>query len=622
MERKGKRNRARILRKSVHYPTYQLFATAASSRETPERQVVIGALTVLEWLRTKFRKFEIPEEFDIPKAEDCQSVRLEDLKSARIDVGYSVETVCVPEEKAWAFRLTEPDLSTVWEEGAERSVAVPGRIFETNVAFRAAGPAMQCGVSVIISEPEGTEQPCHVLRPALVQLLAEDPRLGLTCGYPLEEKLWELSSREKVKQLRGYLERAMLPAVVFCDLGEKREERHQPPAQVKLIPLPPGAQVFAPPLAMPGPGMPRPMAVKAVPVRPVKENFRIPYDVSRFVGARMGCVQSFHLPADQFDSFQKVLRLEVEQGDVLFLEPKELGGGCQRFAWQEEEQEQQYRALMELTRDYLRNKPVDFGRVAFLTEAKLLQVEHFKKRNLSVEETMRLHEEQIELLESRHREELLQWEEKLELQTGKLNRLKDELEQSYDRARQDREEARGVEADLQMQLDMAKDQIEYFKSWRTRPQIPQEVPQWAAERLSGKLELLPRAVKQLQGLAPNTIDMQLLCDALEFLANEYRDQKNRLITRDEADARGAEKYAKTFKVVPSGEATVNQYADKYLVEYDDGGKNSPKRRALEEHLKTGNKAEFLIRIYFFYDGRNQKIIVGSLPEHLPTAGIG
>ena len=45
--------------------------------------------------------------------------QISDLKSAHTDCGYTVETVCIPEEKLWAFRLIEPDLTTKWENGEE-----------------------------------------------------------------------------------------------------------------------------------------------------------------------------------------------------------------------------------------------------------------------------------------------------------------------------------------------------------------------------------------------------------------------------------------------------------------------------------------------------------------------
>lgn len=197
----------RILLKSVRYPTYQLYTIATNTKETADNQLIIGALSVLEWLRTKFREFEIPDAFRAPSPDSYLNVSLNDLKSAHIDCGYTVEIVSIPEEKVWAFRLIEPDLSTQWEDGAEVSTAIPGRVFETNIAFRVIGTTMHMGVELIVSEPENTseEKQAIVLRPAVVSVLAENPRLGLSAGYLLENQLWELNSKDRHKQLRANL---------------------------------------------------------------------------------------------------------------------------------------------------------------------------------------------------------------------------------------------------------------------------------------------------------------------------------------------------------------------------------------------------------------------------------
>ena len=148
----------RILLKSVRYPTYQLYAIASNAAESAENQLIIGALSVLEWLRTKFREFEIPESFQSPSPEQYADVSISDLKSEHIDCGYTVETVCIPDEKVWSFRLIEPDLSTRWEAGEEISTAIPGRVFETNIAFHVVGKSMYMGVNIIVSEPENTDE--------------------------------------------------------------------------------------------------------------------------------------------------------------------------------------------------------------------------------------------------------------------------------------------------------------------------------------------------------------------------------------------------------------------------------------------------------------------------------
>lgn len=43
---------------------------------------------------------------------------------------------------------------------------------------------------------------------------------------------------------------------------------------------------------------------------------------------------------------------------------------------------------------------------------------------------------------------------------------------------------------------------------------------------------------------------------------------------------------------------------------------------LDQHIKHGVHAEELIRIYFCWDEKLRKIIIGSMPEHLATVKNG
>jgi len=110
--------RAKTLVKSIRYPTFQFWAKANNKRETADRQMVIAILTSLEWLRTKFSEFSIPEEINVPEWEQYKSISMGDLKSVHINEGYTVDIINLPQQKIWALRLIEPDLSTRFENNA------------------------------------------------------------------------------------------------------------------------------------------------------------------------------------------------------------------------------------------------------------------------------------------------------------------------------------------------------------------------------------------------------------------------------------------------------------------------------------------------------------------------
>ena len=177
--------------------------------------------------------------------------------------------------------------------------------------------------------------------------------------------------------------------------------------------------------------------------------------------------------------------------------------------------------------------------------------------------------------------------------------------------------------DAHKKMAQMADHIQYLESLPKRPKIPQEIPSWVQSRFDNRLEFHQRAIRLIQGVSANDIDMQLLCDAIEYLAVEYRDLKAGIITRDEVNQRCSEKYGRPFEVTSCGDTAVEMYSKDYKVkyEYNKNFKGKAKETLLNEHLKVGKTNGNLIRIYFFYDDVRKMIIVGSLPYHLRVAQI-
>ena len=615
----------RILLKSVRYPTYQLYSVAASTKETADHQLIIGALTVLEWLRTKFREFEIPEAFQAPSPEAYADFSLCDLKTAHIDCGYTVETISIPEEKVWALRLIEPDLSTQWKDGVEVSTAIPGRVFETNIAFRVVGTKMHLGIEIIVSEPENTSEDAQalVLRPSVVAVLAQNPKLGLSTGYLLKDQLWELNSKEKQKRLKEYLRQWMLPAVVFCDYIPSKSGGTSHSNMVELGSRTPSLDISS---LLKGTTISKDSTLlkvtSSINEYPLDDRrFCVPYDTDLFVKARLAYVHSFHLPADQFDSFKKIHCINAESGDILFLEPYDMGGGYLRYPYSERQKEKNFSDLMVLSRDYLRKKSVPFGSVLFLSSAKKMLIERYQQANTSVEDTVKAYEERIQVLEEDHKNELMERNDRIQQQANKITRLKNQLDNEHARVDEIQSNAaKEIEYAYKKMAQMA-DRIQYLESLPKRPKTPQEIPDWVQSRFAGRLEFHQRAIRLIQSVSVNDVDMQLLCDAIEYLAYEYRDLKAGIISWDEVNQRCSEKYGRPFEVTGCGETSIEMYSRQYKIKYKLGFKGKPIETSLNEHLKVGNTAGNLIRIYFLYDSERKVIVVGSLPYHLKVAQI-
>ena len=619
------KSKPRILLKSVRYPTYQLYAVATNTKVSADSQLVIGALTVLEWIRTKFREFEIPDAFRAPPPDSYFNVSLNDLKSAHIDCGYTVEIVSIPEEKVWAFRLIEPDLSTQWRDGAEVSTAIPGRVFETNIAFRVVGTTMHMGVELIVSEPENTseEKQAIVLRPAVVSDLAENPRLGLSAGYLLENRLWELNSKDRHKQLRDNLKKWMMPAVIFCDyLPEKSpEEFAVPKMEFNLEKSPFDLSAMLKTANTPAHTLSLHATTESMRASTEKGIPFVPYDTDLFVKSRLAYVHSFHLPADQFDSFGKIHQIIVKSGDILFIEPYELGAGIMRYQYSESVQGKNFSELMNLSRDYLRKKSVSFGNVLFLSGAKKVLLEKYRQANMSVEDTIKDYEARIQTLQDEHKHVVMERNDRIQQQANKITRLKNQLEDEQARVEEIRSIAAKEIENANKKMAQMSDRIQYLESLPKRPKTPQEIPNWVQSHFAGRLEFHQRAIRLIQSVSVNDIDMQLLCDAIEYLAYEYRDLKVGIISWDDVKQRCSEKYGRPFEVTGCGDTSIEMYSYQYKIKYKLGFKGKPIETPLNEHLKVGNTTGNLIRIYFLYDDERKVIVVGSLPNHLRVSQI-
>lgn len=70
-----------------------------------------------------------------------------------------------------------------------------------------------------------------------------------------------------------------------------------------------------------------------------------------------------------------------------------------------------------------------------------------------------------------------------------------------------------------------------------------------------------------------------------------------------------------------GRTTIEYTPGQYKIKYAPGVKGKPAESTLDFHLRVGNDAESLLRIYFLHDDERKLIVVGSLPRHLRAVTI-
>lgn len=581
------------------YPTYQLYAAAGSGKVSADRVLTIAVLETMAWLRRRVGD-PCPGELAWPDASRWAETDSGSFTSFRIDAGYTLEAVWLPEEKIWAMRLTEPDMGPGQENQSRRPV--PGRFFETNVAYRVAGDKTECGFRTMVTEPAETKEPCEVYRLGVIKHLARNPLVGLRQGWPLLDNAYRMHSAACVKSFKKWQHsrERMMPLVAIAECAPGR-----PPY---------------PPLQMPEPVMPVWADPFAEGFIPPKTELRLPFETDELTRYKMGYAQFFIVPADLFESFKLITGHRISEGDALFFEPLAFGFKTVRYEYAAGGNPRAtLLALEKLIQDYPKNKPMTFGNVIFLDGAR--EIERLKQmdQNRSRQEMLCDFTQQMQSLRESHREETRGLREEAAKKDKRIQRLQETAARLEACRERDREEAARKEEGHRQELLKKDGEIARLHALLNRPVQPRRAAEWAGRYYKDKLVFHPRACEMLEKTAPGTVDMNLLCNAIEFLATDYRDELLGRIEETEMLERCVAKYGRPFDVTPVSAATIDRYPGEYKIKYYTGYAGRPVESVLNLHLRVGVETENLLRIYFLYDKEKKLIVVGSLPHHLRTA---
>lgn len=605
------------LLRNVVYPTYQLYAIAGANKNDPEKVLTIAILETLSWLRRRFRNLDVPKELNYPEPVDFAQMSLDALTSFRIDAGYKVDVIWLPEEKTWALQLTEPDLGP--DPGAEQQSRqpVPGRIFETNIAFRISGSQVHGGFRTLVSDVAGTPIPCEVFRLALVKQLVRNPLVGLYHIWPIQDQPIVLDRQHAIARLQSTLasDDLLLPIVLAVASDPPKPDLKSLPSLADLVES--MSQRSRHPLDWQPEQPIEPFRVTASQSDP-----QFPFSLLQLAHDHMGYAHYFNLPVHQIVSWNKHAHQTVSEGDVWIFEPQAFGGGTRHFT------KAQILAdpagfesrLHDLIQNFPKSKPMTFGPVAFVPEAKVMESAHALRLSRSKVDILRASEARVEALATYHQRELQQKDDIIAQKGQKIQRLEKLLEEKDAEKAQIRLDLETLAESHKKQLAEQQAEIEHLKKKLARPIDLTDIIPWVERSFPDGLLLHARAKNELSAVKPDEVHLPLLCDALEFLATDYRDELLGLISPEEMLNRCAQKYNRSFEVTPLSGTSVEMFAKDYQIKYYIGKKGKPVESQLNLHLKVGIDTRNLIRIYFLYDKDKQLIVVGSLPKHLKTAG--
>lgn len=568
------------------YRTYQFHGIVGRGKN-PDMIFKTVISQIFLWLKDRFRQFEeVPEQIHL--LSDISKINELSLQPFQINDGYIIETAYLAEDKFWAFRLTEPDT------GAADRAPVPGRLFMTNFALRIVEDVVELGCKTLCSQPESISEDAEVFRPKLIRDIRDN--LGLWDILDLVYESGNIADGNVLKKFDTVLKNAErnMPVVVV--------ERKQP------IPIDYNIPVSGDFLGdLMKPAFDKRVLISNETIRP-----QIDWTLSSNELAKSLC--GFAYVFHNFAGNQNQIKIYYPSGVIEDIETSEVVNESQEY--------QLRRDLIDKIRVYpKRNEAFRYGNVVFLQEALAVKqerdLERLKHSENCQEELKELYRMKDRLAEEKTREEQKNRDCFEKLNEEKKGRKSDELS-FRDKLRQISERVAALEHEncaLSDQLAEANENLEIFRCRENRPDNMELLVKWIESEFGSEIILLPRAKDEIKKSRNCSID--LICDGIEVLAKTYRKWRMGQISEEEYGCQCKSLCRTPFEITLTGESSIRKYPKDYKVPYDDqiamehGG-----RRVLDQHLKYGVDPRFLLRIYFFWDDTLEKVVIGSMPEHL------
>ena len=595
------------LLRNVSYPTFQLYAEVENTKTGAPDALKIAVAETFTWLRTRFRGFdEIPPEMCLPEPRDYLSIRDDDLRSFRINEGYVAEVAYVRDKGIWAFNLIEPDLGPDPGNPAQARKPVPGRVFETNIAFRITDARLECGFKTTCSEPEGTALSCESFRISVVKAMVRNELLGLKQGLPIAETPYEADTVEKVKRIAAFAkdEQREIPLVLVSEyIGAVDMLAFFKTLQTDI-------------------GSLRPQLERIAEEYNTTAAAELPKKFNELTKLCMGYAHFCVLPNRFIGLFAEKTKDEfpLENGDAQIIFPVQSEQSSRLFTRAEISGDQSdfFNTVRKIVTGYAKGKVMRFGRVKFINDARAEEQQTIVDMNASKTDIAEAYRKELEIQDAKHIEEINALRAQLKAREERIARLLEQIDEKEARNKVCLDKISDYES-LHIELDRCRRRESDIRAMLIeRPNKPDEMAKWVEKYFPDRLILHNNAIGLMKKVKPGEVDMALLCDAIEFLAVEYLECLLRLITPEEKETVCSEKYGRGFEVTAINDRSIETFPGEYKIKYGRSYKGNPVEAPLNLHLKIGVDPEHLIRIYFLYDAEKRLIVIGSMPKHLST----
>ena len=612
------------------YPTYQFHAFTASKLPT-EDVFNICILEALRWLRLRLSKFkELPKEILVPEPENYKELTEDMLTSFTLNIGVNIDCTYMRNTGIWSFKIFEQD--TGENIGTERErLPVNGRGFRTEISFFRHENNVEAGIKTTCSEPFDCTANCAVFRPSVVKALADNPNVGFVKeGFLINGKPMVIKNNSDFKKLERIFnsESFSMPIAFIADSGYEQpkhdinissendklsltgfkksdfiENMRADISKLNIEGLPKESDDEK------SKTQEKSDSVSEIPTRQPE---KLPvFDYQYLASSTMGFAVVCFIEEKCLPAMKKKFDVDIKTGEIII------------YSQHTETDRKSYDAhnminLKYNVRDELRNmlkrSSFTFGNILFYSDARLADFREKRHENISLEERLNIYKQENSELK-KQRKELNQQNTDLQINAKNTKQLEKQVKKLSDENEslkiyiknnmqkfEERELAYKKSADIvNFYRKKASDAVCF-------PTRKDDVCDWIRKKFSDNIILAPRAENSMKKYN-NSLDIGILCDGIYYL-NAYADYRNGKINSQQLEMFSLDN---NWEVEGCGKETLKARKSDYIANID----GSP--YLLDFHLKRGVSSQVLVRIYFCRDEKSGRIIIGYMPDHLPTA---
>lgn len=566
----------KLVNSTNRYNTYQFYGEMANRNIDVKDGLKIAALTCLSWVRDRIGD-GFPKETDMPSQNDYKKAKNSDFKSFSINESYSIIVESNIDEGIWSLRVIENDTGAIENERVE------GRSIQSDIAFRIVEDRLECGFKTTINDQDINAPKAKCVRFSVVKELALNPNFGLKQISNIYDPLNMIIDVRRIEELKRIINSIdnQLPLIIYTYDDHSIEDMEK----IKSSPYPSFNESYA-------------ILEKAISKKEEVKEDSVLTSAPAYAYRYLGHARTYLLPKSLFKAFDKEFSIKVKLNQVVVIDLNK------KVKIYDYEDKNKYKNFIF---NYQRNREYNFNEVLFLEKARLMNEEISKKEIENRDKELDEISERINQLKSQrlrierkdqyvqvedNREELIKTLEKLEKNNNEIELLKIENNK------------------IKKELNERNTYIAYIHRLEDMPKNHKDIAKWAEKYENIILE--KKAIDCLNNNDAQSVSIDVICNALDFLNQVYWRYLFEGITEDEVNEESRRIYNRPYNVSPSGIPTSAKSDCKIRYAF-----NNEKRRehVLDQHLKIGAHGE-LLRIYFIIDKDKKKIVIGSLPNHL------